>query len=56
VTYAADVDFNADGAPALVTEAWLIASNGEAVCCDLGVGLTVGGGHHAKVPASHLLF
>jgi hypothetical protein len=42
--------------PARVTEAWLIAANGEAVCCDLGMGLPSGGGHHAEIPAGHLLF
>lgn len=56
VTYNGKVEFGGEGAAARITEAWLIASSGEAVCCDLGVGLPVGGGHHAEIPANHLLF
>lgn len=55
-TYDTEVDFSVEGIGATVTEAWLIAGSGEAVMCDLGVGLRVGGGHHAKIPAKHLLF
>jgi hypothetical protein len=56
VTYGGVVNFNGAEAPARVTEAWLIAPGGEAVCCDLGLGLAVGGGHQAQIPANHLLF
>jgi hypothetical protein len=55
VTYGKDVDLGPGGEPLCVTEAWLIADSGEAVCCALGP-LTAGNGHHAKIPAGHLKF
>jgi hypothetical protein len=55
--YDRKIDFDGSGPLVRLTEAWLIASNGDAVCCDLGgVGLTVGGGHQGQIPAKHLLF
>jgi hypothetical protein len=49
-------DFVPEAPPATITEAWLIADSGEAVCCEVGIGLVTGGGKHALVPAGHLLF
>jgi hypothetical protein len=51
-----EVNFAPEAPFAHVGEAWLVASSGEAVCCDLHVGLVTGGGHQAKIPAGHLLF
>lgn len=55
-TYAKAVDFDPDAGPAMVSEAWLIAASGEAVCCAIGVGMKVGGGQHGLIPAGHLIF
>jgi hypothetical protein len=49
-------DFAPEAPPAKVTEAWLIAESGEAVRCEIGVGFACGGGHHAVIPAGHLIF
>jgi hypothetical protein len=38
VTYGVLADFTPEAAPALVSEAWLIADNGDAVRCEVGIG------------------
>jgi hypothetical protein len=54
-TYARAVDIGPDCGPVRVTEAWLVADSGEAVKCEVGL-LSGGNGHHAQIPAGHLLF
>jgi hypothetical protein len=56
VTYGAAVEIGPEGPPLRITEAWLIAGNGDAVRCEVGSGLVGGGGHHARIPPGHLLF
>lgn len=56
VIYAAAIDVGPDGPPVRVTEAYLIASSGDCVRCEVGSGLSAGAGHHAQIPAGHLLF
>lgn len=57
VTYGKPIDFAPESPVGRITEAWLIAGSGEAMKCDLGsVGLDVGGGRAARIPAGHLLF
>jgi hypothetical protein len=55
VTYAKAVNIGPDCGHVTVTEAWLVAESGEAVKCALGP-LSGGNGHHAQIPAGHLLF
>jgi hypothetical protein len=54
--YAGTIDFAPEASSAFVTEAWLIADSGQAICCDVGIGLATGGGSHAVIPPGHLIF
>lgn len=53
--YREPVDFGAEGARTDVTEAWLIAGK-QTVRCAMVIGLPVGGGRAAKIPAGNLIF
>jgi hypothetical protein len=55
-TYRQACDFPPEGAPIFVKEAVLVAETGEAVFCEVGIGIAAGGGKHALIPAGHLLF
>jgi hypothetical protein len=54
--YARAIDIGPDGPPVRATEAFLIASTGDCVRCEIGSSLSGGGGHHAQIPAGHLPF
>lgn len=56
-TYEQPVEFPPAGAPANVTEAWLIDRSGDAARCVIGPpALPTGAGHVAQIPAGNLQF